>query len=167
MPPARRPSLVDVALQNGALAAADQQERIKRLGQIRSIDKLFRILTRACALAVLGILGAVLLSLFFGAWPALSTFGLNFFVTESWNPVTEKFGALPAIYGTLVTSTIAIFLTELCPIWLRRPVGIAIELLAGIPSIIYGIWGFFVFAPFLQTTLQPFLVDSFGNIPLL
>ncbi|HZS63372.1 MAG TPA: phosphate ABC transporter permease subunit PstC [Xanthobacteraceae bacterium] len=171
--------MVDVALQNGALAAADQQERIKRLGQIRSIDKLFRILTRACALAVLGILGAVLLSLFFGAWPALSTFGLNFFVTESWNPVTEKFGALPAIYGTLVTSTIAmlialpvglfiaIFLTELCPIWLRRPVGIAIELLAGIPSIIYGIWGFFVFAPFLQTTLQPFLVDSFGNIPLL
>src|SRR5581483_1312615 len=179
MPPARRPSLVDVALQNGALAAADQQERIKRLGQIRSIDKLFRILTRACALAVLGILGAVLLSLFFGAWPALSTFGLNFFVTESWNPVTEKFGALPAIYGTLVTSTIAmlialpvglliaIFLPELCPIWLRRPVGIAIELLAGIPSIISGIWGFFVFAPFLQTTLRPFLVDSFGNIPLL
>ena len=92
------------------------------------------------------------------------TFGFGFLVTEAWNPVTEKFGALAPIYGTLVTSfiamliavpvglVIAMFLTELCPMWLRRPIGIAIELLAGIPSIIYGIWGLFVFAPFLQQT---------------
>src|SRR5207248_302283 len=90
-----------------------------------------------------------------------------------------KFGALPAIYGTLLTSFIAMliavpvglmiafFLTELCPKWLRRPIGIAIELLAGIPSIIYGIWGLFVFAPFLQQTLQPFLITVVGPVPLL
>jgi phosphate transport system permease protein len=109
----------------------------------------------------------------------LRAFGLNFLVEERWNPVTEKFGALAPIYGTLVTSfiamliavpvglLIAVFLTELCPMWLRRPIGIAIELLAGIPSIIYGIWGLFVFAPFLQETLQPFLITTFGNIPVL
>jgi len=92
---------------------------------------------------------------------------------------TEKFGAIAPIYGTIVTSLIAmliavpvglfiaLFLTELCPMWLRRPIGIAIELLAGIPSIIYGIWGLFVFAPFLQQYVQPFLIELFGNIPLL
>ena len=99
--------------------------------------------------------------------------------TQSWNPVTEQFGALAPIYGTLVTSLIAmliavpvgmriaIFLTELCPLLLRRPIGIAIELLAGIPSIIYGIWGLFVFAPFLQQYVQPFLIDTFGDVPVL
>ena len=114
-----------------------------------------------------------------GSLPALSTFGFGFLVTERWNPVTEKFGALAPIYGTIVTSfiamliavpvglMIAMFLTELCPQWLRRPIGIAIELLAGIPSIIYGIWGLFVFAPFLQETLQPFLIAVFGNVPVL
>ena len=93
--------------------------------------------------------------------------------------MTEKFGALAPIYGTLVTSFIAMliavpvglgiamFLTELCPMWLRRPIGIAIELLAGIPSIIYGIWGLFVFAPFLQQYVQPFLIDTFGDVPVL
>ena len=98
-------------------------------------------------------------------------------MSERWNPVTENFGALAPIYGTLVTSFIAMliavpvglmiafFLTELCPPWLRRPIGIAIELLAGIPSIIYGIWGLFVFAPFLQETLQPFLINTLGNVP--
>src|SRR4029079_2085233 len=96
-----------------------------------------------------------------------------------WNPVTEQFGALAPIYGTVVTSFIAIliavppgllvrlFLTDICPQWLRRPISIAIELLAGIPSIIYGIWGLFVLAPFLQRTLQPFLIDMFGPIPVL
>jgi phosphate transport system permease protein len=100
----------------------------------------------------------------------------SFLTTEVWNPVTEKFGALAPVYGTLVTSLIAMliavpvglmvafFLTELCPMWLRRPIGIAIELLAGIPSIIYGIWGLFVFAPFLQQTLQLFLIGLFGSI---
>jgi phosphate transport system permease protein len=139
----------------------------------------FRALTRTAAIAVLLILGAVIISLISGSLPALRAFGLNFLIEERWNPVTERFGALAPIYGTLVTSLIAMliavpvglliamFLTELCPLWLRRPIGIAIELLAGIPSIIYGIWGLFVFAPFLQQTLQPFLITLFGNVPLL
>jgi len=108
-----------------------------------------------------------------------STFGFGFVTNEVWNPVTEKFGALAPIYGTLVTSLIAmligvpvsfgiaIFLTELCPPVLKRPLGIAIELLAGIPSIIYGIWGFFVLAPILQQTAQPFLIGTFGKLPLI
>ena len=128
---------------------------------------------------VLVILGGVGVSLAVGAWPALSAFGPSFLTTQSWNPVTEKFGALAPIYGTVVTSAIAlliavpigigiaVFLTELCPRPLRRPVGIAVELLAGIPSIIYGIWGLFVFAPFLQVHLQPFLIDLFKDVPLL
>jgi phosphate transport system permease protein len=100
-------------------------------------------------------------------------------VSQVWNPVTNKFGALAPIYGTVVTSAIAmliavplglgiaVFLTEVCPPVLRRPIGIAIELLAGIPSIIYGIWGLFVFAPFLQEYVQPFVIALFGNVPLL
>jgi phosphate transport system permease protein len=114
-----------------------------------------------------------------GSWPALSTFKLGFITKEVWNPVTEKFGALAPIYGTLVTSLlamlvavplsfgIAIFLTELAPAWLKRPVGIAIELLAAVPSIIYGIWGLFVFAPLLQQHVQPWLIDVLGPIPVL
>src|SRR6202007_3455811 len=128
---------------------------------------------------VLVLLSSVIISLIRGSIPALKTFGLGFLVSERWNPVTEIFGALPAIYGTVITSFIAMlfavpiglmiafFLTELCPLWLRRPIGIAIELLAGIPSIIYGIWGLFVFAPFLQRFVQPFLIDAFAPIPLL
>src|SRR4029077_1778605 len=128
---------------------------------------------------VLVVLGGVIVALISGSMPALIAFGPAFLITQSWNPVTENFGALAPIYGTLVTSAIAVliavpvglliafFLTELCPLWLRRPVGIAIELLAGIPSIIYGIWGLFVFAPFLQQTLQPFLISAFGEIPIL
>ena len=104
---------------------------------------------------------------------------MSFLINEVWNPVTEQFGAIAPIYGTIVTSLIAmliavpvglfiaLFLTELCPMWLRRPIGIAIELLAGIPSIIYGIWGLFVFAPFLQQYVQPFLIAVFGAVPVL
>ena len=140
-------------------------------------DAIFRGLTKAAAILVLVLLGGVALSLIAGAWPALSTFGLSFVTSESWNPVTEKFGALAPIYGTIITSAIAIiiavpigigiaiFLTELCPRPLRRPIGMAVELLAGIPSIIYGIWGLFVFAPFLQTTVQPFIIWLFKGIP--
>jgi phosphate transport system permease protein len=140
---------------------------------------LFHHSTRAAAILVLIILSGVIIALIQGSLPALQAFGFNFLIEERWNPVTERFGALAPIYGTLVTSLIAmliavplglliaLFLTELCPPWLRRPIGIAIELLAGIPSIIYGIWGLFVFAPFLQRTLQPFLIDIFGSIPVL
>jgi phosphate transport system permease protein len=140
-------------------------------------DALFRNATRLFALGVLALLGAVLAALVVGAVPAFRAFGLSFLSSQSWNPVKEIFGALPAIYGTLVTSAIAmvigvplafgvaVFLTELCPPALRRPIGVLIELLAGIPSIIYGIWGLFVLAPFLQLTVEPSLVAALGDIP--
>jgi phosphate transport system permease protein len=178
MQPAGRRPVVDVALLSKGVLA-DAPSRSKIAVRLRLRDAIFRIVTKAAAVGVLVILGGVMVSLVSGALPALHEFGFNFLVSERWNPVTEKFGALAPIYGTLVTSFIAMliavplglliatFLTELCPLWLRRPVGIAIELLAGIPSIIYGIWGLFVFAPFLQDTLQPFLITIFGPIPVL
>jgi phosphate transport system permease protein len=162
-----------------SIPATTASSRVKALDRMRVADVGFRLLTRLAAITVLVLLSAVILSLVSGSLPALREFGLNFLIEQRWNPVTEKFGALAPIYGTLVTSfiamliavpvglLIAIFLTELCPRWLRRPIGIAIELLAGIPSIIYGIWGLFVFAPFLQQTLQPFLITTFGPIPIL
>ena len=177
MQPTGRDPVVDVALQGSAMAVGEQLDRAKALQRLRLRDLVFRQLTRTSALAVLIILTGIIISLIYGSLPALRAYGLGFLVTEVWNPVTNKFGALAAVYGTLVTSFIAmliavpvglfisLFLTELCPMWLRRPIGIAIELLAGIPSIIYGIWGLFVFAPFLQQTLQPFLIDTLGNIP--
>lgn len=157
--------------------SAEMRARAATVRRFALTDTAFRSATRACAILVLVILGGVGVSLVVGAWPALSTFGASFLLTESWNPVTEKFGALAPIYGTIVTAAIAIliavpigigiavFLTELCPRPLRRPIGIAVELLAGIPSIIYGIWGLFVFAPFLQTTVQPFVINLFHGVP--
>ena len=171
--------MVDIALPAENAAALASSTRARALARLRLGDLGFRVLTRTAAIAVLIILGAVILSLIQGSVPALRAFGLNFLIEERWNPVTERFGALAPIYGTLVTAfiamliavpvglMIAVFLTELCPMWLRRPIGIAIELLAGIPSIIYGIWGLFMFAPFLQQTLQPFLIAVFGDIPVL
>ena len=165
----------DAALQNNNIALLRGQV----LDRLRLRDRIFHFSTVAAALIVLAILAGVIIALFIGAIPALRNFGVGFLVSQRWNPVTENFGALAPIYGTFVTSLIAmviavpfglliaVFLTELCPIWLRRPIGIAIELLAGIPSIIYGIWGLFVFAPFLQGTLQPFLIKVFGNVPVL
>ena len=133
--------------------------------------------TRLAAITVLVLLGGVIVALIDGSVPALKAFGFSFLYTESWNPVTEKFGAAAPIYGTVVTALIAmligvplgigiaVFLTELCPRRLKRPLGTAIELLAGIPSIIYGIWGLFVLAPLLQRTLQPALIGLTENIP--
>jgi phosphate transport system permease protein len=146
---------------------------------LRTWDRAFRLLTFSSAAAVLVLLGGVIVVLIVGAMPALKTFGVDFLVSESWNPVTEKFGALAPVYGTVVVALIAmvvavpigigiaVFLSELCPQSLRAPIGIAIELLAGIPSIIYGIWGLFVFAPFLQATLQPALINTFADVPWL
>ena len=140
-------------------------------------DVVFRALTFLFALLVLLILGGVIVALVEGALPALRTFGIAFLFSDVWNPVTEKFGALAPIYGTLVTSAIAmlvgipvafgvaVFITEICPIWLKRPLATMIELLAAIPSIIYGIWGLFVFAPFVQQYIQPSLINSLGQIP--
>ncbi len=173
----RREPVADVALQGGITAVREQEDRAKVLSRLQFSDASFRWVTRAAAIAVLLILSGIIVSLVHGAWPALRTFGFGFLLSDVWNPVTEKFGAAAPIYGTLVTSIIAmliavpvglfiaVFLTELCPLWLRRPIGIAIELLAGIPSIIYGIWGLFVFAPFLQQYVQPFLIDAFANVP--
>ena len=179
MQPAGRPPVVDVTLQGGTISVASQVDRARVLQRLRLGDAAFRHLTRAAAVTVLVILGGIIVSLVYGSLPALRTFGVGFLFEQSWNPVTEKFGAIAPIYGTVVTSFIAmliavpvglfiaLFLTELCPMWLRRPIGIAIELLAGIPSIIYGIWGLFVFAPFLQQYVQPFLITVFGNVPIL
>jgi phosphate transport system permease protein len=155
----------------------EQVNRTKVLQRLRMSDIAFRLLTRSAAIAVLIILGGIIFSLVYGSLPAMKAFGFTFLYDETWNPVTEKFGAIAPIYGTIVTSLIAmliavpvglfiaLFLTELCPMWLRRPIGIAIELLAGIPSIIYGIWGLFVFAPFLQQHVQPFLIATLGSVP--
>ena len=167
----------EVALNNTALATGEAASRAAVLKRLRITDNAFHAITRSSALFVLLILSGVIGALAIGAFPALQKFGIGFIFTEVWNPVTEEFGALAPIYGTLVTSAIAMliavpvgimvafFLTELCPKWLRRPIAIAIELLAGIPSIIYGIWGLFVFAPFLQKYVQPFLIDTFENVP--
>ena len=131
--------MVDVALRGDAVEPDAVAARAKALNRLRMADILFRVLTRVAAIGVLVILGGVIISLIDGSLPALRAFGLNFLVEERWNPVTEKFGALAPIYGTLITSfiamliavpvglLIAVFLTELCPMWLRRPIGIAIE----------------------------------------
>jgi phosphate transport system permease protein len=143
----------------------------------RMMDALFRNVTRTFAVFVLVLLVAILVSLVIGAWAAVDRFSWRFLVTAEWNPVTNEFGALVPIYGTLATSVIALlvaipvsfgialFLTELAPIWLRRPLGTAIELLAAIPSIIYGMWGLFVFAPVFQRTVEPWIIASFGQVP--
>jgi phosphate transport system permease protein len=155
------------------------EQRLQRPAQGQIADPAFRAATNFFAVLVLVILGGVIISLINGAIPALSKFGWGFLTTDAWNPVTEKFGALAAITGTLVTSAIAmligiplalgvaIFITELCPVWLKRPLGIVIELLAAIPSIIYGIWGLFVLAPFLQAYVQPVIIATLGNLPLI
>ena len=170
--------MVDAILY-GTVSNIVNESRAKTLKRLGHGDAIFRAVTKASAIGVLIVLGAIFVSLVMGGALAFQTFGLNFFVTEAWNPVTENFGARAPIVGTLITSFIAmliavpiglgaaIFLTELCPPVLRRPIGIAIELLAGVPSIIYGIWGLFIFAPFLQAHVQPALISAFGNVPVL
>jgi phosphate transport system permease protein len=142
-------------------------------------DVLFEKATLFFALLVLGILFAIVVALVVAAMPALERFGFGFLATNAWNPVTMQFGALAPIYGTVVTSLIAlaiavpvsfgiaVFLTEMCPVWLRRPLGTAVELLAAIPSIIYGMWGLFVFAPLFGEYVQPLLTRAFGDLWIL
>jgi len=142
-------------------------------------DWLFERLTMAFALLVLFALVGILAALAWAAVPAFEKFGLGFFFNDVWDPVRMNFGALAPIYGTLVTSAIALligvpvsfgialFLTEMCPAILKRPLGMAVELLAAIPSIIYGMWGLFVFVPLFQSHIQPLLIDSLGELPLL
>jgi phosphate transport system permease protein len=172
--------MMDVAVVGRDIALVRDQERNARISRrFRLGDRVFKSITLIAAATVLALLAGVMLALVYGSMPVWHAFGLNFLVTQSWNPVTEKFGALASIYGTLATSAIAMligvpvsigiafFLTEICPERLRRTIGIAIELLAGIPSIIYGIWGLFVFAPWFQVHVQPLLIDTFANVPVL
>lgn len=167
----------DMAIPDASVELADAR-LAKVLAGFKFRNFAFHLLTLAAAWAVLLLLGGVIVSLIIGALPSIRAFGVSFYTTEAWNPVTEKFGAMAPMYGTIVTSLIAmaiavpsafgiaIFLTELCPFALRKPIGIAIELLAGIPSIIYGIWGLFVFAPFLQQYVQPPLIALFAGAPV-
>ena len=153
-------------------------DRARALGRLRVADRGFEWVTLGSALIVLVLLAGVAFSLLMGAWPAFREFGIGFFFSDAWSPPKEQFGAATAIYGTLVTSLIAmliavpiglgiaVFLTELCWLTLRRPIGIAIELLAGIPSIIYGIWGVYYFRPVMQEYIQPFLISTIGNVPI-
>jgi phosphate transport system permease protein len=141
-------------------------------------DLLFHAVTFGFAALVLLILAGIIASLVIGAWPALEHFGPGFITRVEWDPVNDEYGALIAIAGTLITSIIALliafpvsfgialFLTEICPAWLRQPLGTAVELLAGVPSIIYGMWGLFVFAPLFADYVQPLLQGALGELPL-
>ena len=142
-------------------------------------DMLFHQVTLVFAFIVLAALAGILISLALEAMPVFKQFGPAFLWTNVWNVPEDQYGALSAIYGTVVTSIIALviavpvsfgialFLTETCPAWLRRPLGTAIELLAGVPSIIYGIWGLFVFAPLFATHVQPHLQTALGDVPVI
>ena len=142
-------------------------------------DSLFAALTQGAAWLTLALLAGIIVSLFVGAAPAIREFGVGFLWSKDWDPVQEKFGGLVMIYGTLMTSFIALliavpvsfgialFLTEMSPGWLKRPLGIAIELLAAVPSIVYGMWGLLVFSPILSTYVQQPLQSLLKGVPLL
>ena len=143
------------------------------------LDRIFGWLAKGAVLFTLGLLIAILASLTLSAWPAIDKYGLGFLTSTTWDPVNEEFGGLVMIYGTLMTSFIALliavpvsfgialFLTELSPAWLKRPLGTAIELLAAIPSIVYGMWGLLVFGPLLSTYVQQPLQALFNDTPYL
>src|SRR4051794_39196010 len=172
MATARLPASVDAAPAERRVAAPPPVSR----GSSKWQDALFEKTTLLFAMLVLGLLVAIIASLVGGAMPAFKAFGPAFFVTNVWNPVTLRFGALAPIFGTLVTSAIAlligipvsfgiaVFLTEMCPPMLKRPLGTAVELLAAIPSIIYGMWGLFVFAPVFADHVQRLLTQVFGPL---
>jgi len=142
-------------------------------------DRIFGWLAMAAAILTLSALAGILISLTISAWPAITKYGLGFLINTQWDPVKEEFGGLVMIYGTLFTSFIALliavpvsfgialFLTELSPAWLKRPLGTAIELLAAVPSIVYGMWGLLVFSPVLSTYVQQPLQAAFGHVPYL
>lgn len=167
----RKSIAINEAAADKAMVATMRNQRIQ--------DFLFHKVTLGFALSVLLVLVGIIVSLVLGALPAFQEFGPAFITTVEWDPVNDKYGALIAIVGTLSTSLIALaiafpvsfgialFLTEICPAWLRRPLGTAVELLAGVPSIIYGMWGLFVFAPFFADYIQPALAKTLGNVPVI
>lgn len=149
-----------------------------RQGSDGLADAVFKGVCRFFALSVIALMAAIFIVLVIEAMPAIRTFGLGFLTGSTWDPVKPEFGALPAIYGTVISSLIAliialpvslgiaVFITEMSPSWLKSPIGVAIELLAAIPSIIYGMWGLFVFAPLFAEYVQPFFIERLGFIPL-
>jgi phosphate transport system permease protein len=147
------------------------------LGQYMQLEYVFRAIVTAVALGVFALVIAIIYELAHEAWPAISKFGIGFLWSTEWNPPKERFGALPFIAGTLVTSMLALlfgtvigvgaalFLVEFAPRWLRVPVSYMVELLAAIPSVVYGLWGVFVLGPWIQKTAGPFIIDYFGWLP--
>jgi phosphate transport system permease protein len=164
---------------NQSLRAMTQPPPAKRPRSGPLADRLFAILAKGAALLTLGLLLAILTSLTISAMPAISKYGLGFLTSTVWDPVKDEYGGLVMIYGTLATSFIALliavpvsfgialFLTELSPAWLKRPLGTAIELLAAVPSIVYGMWGLLVFGPVLATYVQQPLQALTKGIPYL
>jgi phosphate transport system permease protein len=165
------PAAVDAAHQSAALRKTMRNQRIQ--------DFFFHKITLLFAASVLLVLVGIIISLIIGAAPAFKEFGAGFVSRVEWDPVGDQYGAMIAIWGTLATSIIALavafpisfgialFLTEICPAWLRRPMGTAVELLAGVPSIIYGMWGLFVFAPLFADHVQPLLKNTIGQLPVI
>ena len=149
-------------------------------GQSRlSGDAIFAAVATSAGVFVLILLGAIIVSLFVGGWPAFRAFGIAFLTSAEWDPVQEVFGGAVSVYGTVMTSIVALMIsvplafgiafyqTEIAPQWFRRPVGTAIELLAAVPSIIYGMWGFYVIVPLMSSHIQPHVIDTFDGIPVL
>lgn len=165
------PAAVDAAHQSEALRKTMRKQRMQ--------DFFFHKITLLFAASVLLVLVGIIVSLAIGAAPTFKEFGAGFISRVEWDPVGDQFGAMIAIWGTLATSIIALavafpisfgialFLTEICPVWLRRPMGTAVELLAGVPSIIYGMWGLFVFAPLFADHVQPLLKNTIGQLPVI
>jgi len=163
---------VQQAITATAAVPATSRRRSSSLG-----DVIFEHVCRAAGIFVLVLLGAIIVELFRAGLPAFRAFGLGFITSTEWDPVQEVFGAGVSIYGTIVTAVLAIilgvplafgiafYLTEIAPVWLRRPVGTAIELLAAVPSIIYGMWGFFLIAPLMAQYVQPPIIDTVGELP--
>jgi phosphate transport system permease protein len=157
-----------------ALSAAPARRRSRRPG-----DPIFAGIARGSGVFVLLLLGSLILSLFVGGLPAFRRFGASFLVSTDWDPVRQEFGAAVSVYGTVMTSVLALilavplafgiafYLTEVAPSWLRRPVGVAVELLAAVPSIIYGMWGFFVIVPIMSQYVEPTLIGAFDGVPVL
>jgi phosphate transport system permease protein len=174
---------MDATISSSTANRLDKTMQLPELPPVRRsaklADAIFLHVTRGAAILTLLLLIGIILSLVAGAWPSIKQFGLGFLWTAEWDPVQEKFGGLVMIYGTLMTSFIALliavpvsfgialFLTELSPNWLKRPLGTAIELLAAIPSIVYGMWGLLVFAPILATYVQTPLQNAFSDVPVL
>jgi phosphate transport system permease protein len=173
-PPVAMTTMLDTTAPDASHAAMHVAMRKQRIQ-----DFFFHKITMLFAASVLLVLVGIIVSLIIGAIPAFHEFGPAFITTVEWDPVNDKYGALIAIVGTLSTSFIALliafplsfgialFLTEICPVWLRRPMGTAIELLAGVPSIIYGMWGLFVFAPLFADHVQPLLKATLGQLPFI